>query len=158
MKTFYQDYHVAEVNLKTMIDKVVKKYSTQLIQQGAELDLSGIQNQKVSGDSVWLTFVLEQLITNALKYAEPGFVLTFEYSCEDNQDVLKIRNTNSTIDKMELPKVFQRGYTGKNVRERGKSTGMGLYLCQQILQKLGGNIFASSGENETTFRICLNRV
>lgn len=156
-ENFYQDFHVRSLDVKELVDKVIRKYSPQLIQKRAEVDISGIQNQTMIGDSVWLTFVLEQLVTNALKYAGDGFVLRFDFYRKDNEDVLEVANTNSTVERMELPKLFDRGYTGKNVREKGKSTGMGLYLCQQILQKFGGRIFATTEDNEIRFHICLSQ-
>ena len=87
-------------------------------------------------DEKWLCFVLEQLLSNALKYTREGSI-TVELAGER---VLAIRDTGIGIAPEDLPRIFEKGYTGCNGRADKRSTGIGLYLCRQIMEKLSHTI------------------
>ena len=106
-------------------------------------------NVSVISDEKWLAFVLEQLLSNAVKYT-PGGELTIEVQEESQQIWLKIRDTGIDIRSEDIPRVFEKGYTGFNGHEDKRSTGIGLYLCRDALQKLGHTIRIQSEIGEGT--------
>ena len=93
--------------------------------------------------------LLEQLLSNAVKYT-PGGELTIEVQEEPQQIWLKIRDTGIGIRSEDIPRVFEKGYTGFNGHEDKRSTGIGLYLCRDALQKLGHTIRIQSEIGEGT--------
>ena len=101
-------------------------------------------------DEKWLVFVLEQLISNALKYTSAGEILIYqadapvENSIQAQKVLLVIRDSGIGIAAEDLPRIFEKGYTGLNGRTGEKSTGIGLYLCKRILDKLGTRIWVES--------------
>lgn len=90
-------------------------------------------------DDKWFVFVLEQLISNALKYTKKG-----QISIYMKEKSLVIEDTGIGIPAEDLPRIFEKGFTGYNGRENKKSTGIGLYLCKNIMDKLQWNITADS--------------
>ena len=101
-------------------------------------------------DSKWLEFILQQLLNNALQYSEeePEFISS---AVEKEEEViLCFRDNGKGIAEKDLPKVFQRGYTGQRGREFRRSTGMGLYLCRKLSLRLGMDIAIDSKEGEFT--------
>ena len=93
-------------------------------------------------DEKWLLFVIEQLLSNALKYTNQGVIAI--YMMPNQQKTLVIEDSGIGISEEDIPRVFEKGYTGYNGRMDKKSTGIGLYLCQQILKKLRHRIYISS--------------
>lgn len=96
-------------------------------------------------DEKWLGFVLEQLLSNALKYTRAGGVRIFL-----EHETLCIADTGIGIAPEDLPRIFEKGYTGYNGRRDKKSTGIGLYLCQEILKRLAHGITITSTLGEGT--------
>lgn len=97
---------------------------------------------KVLTDEKWLSFVIGQLLSNALKYTpEQGRI---SVTWEDATQTLTIGDTGIGIRPEDLPRVFEKGFTGYNGREQKKSTGIGLYLCRRVLGKLGHSISITS--------------
>lgn len=111
--------------------RAVKKFAGQFIYKKLRLDLEDFDNQVVT-DEKWLLFVLEQLISNAVKYTSSGGIRV----SMDGDDVLTISDTGAGIDPADLPRVCERGFTGQNGREEVTSTGLGLYLTKEVLDKL----------------------
>ena len=111
--------------------RAVKKFAGQFIYKKLSLDLEEFDNQVVT-DEKWLLFVLEQLISNAVKYTSSGGIRI----SMDGADVLTVSDTGVGIDPADLPRVCERGFTGRNGREEVTSTGLGLYLTKEILDKL----------------------
>ena len=111
-------------------------------------------NVSVITDEKWLLFVIEQVLSNALKYTRSGSVsITLEAP-----KTLCIRDTGIGIASEDLPRVFEKGFTGCNGRTDKRATGIGLYLCRRILEKLGHTIAITSTVGEgTTVRICLQQ-
>lgn len=91
-------------------------------------------------DEKWLAFVMEQLLSNALKYTREGEIHIYM----ENPDTLVIRDTGIGIAADDVPRVFEKGFTGYNGRADKKSTGIGLYLCRRIVQNLGYSISCES--------------
>lgn len=109
----------------------VKKFAPQFIYKKLRVDLGDFDNRVVT-DEKWLLFVLEQLVSNAVKYTASGCISV----SMDGSDVLAISDTGIGIDPADLPRVCERGFTGANGRAERSSTGLGLYLCKSVLDRL----------------------
>ena len=94
---------------------------------------------RVLTDEKWLVFVLEQILSNALKYTRAGSISIYM-----EEGKLVIQDTGIGIYEEDLPRVFEKGFTGYNGRTDKKSTGIGLYLCKTIMDKLGHGIAIKS--------------
>ncbi|WP_206458242.1 sensor histidine kinase [Anaerovorax sp. IOR16] len=140
-----KDYFIRDVQLDTMIKSVVKKHSKQLISAKAELDFGGLQ-YIVYSDPKWLDFILGQLISNSIKYRSENFKLSFSATENETQVILAIKDNGIGIAEKDLKRVFEKGFTGKNGRGFGKSTGIGLYLCKKMCDKMHLQIEISSEE------------
>ncbi|MEF9921336.1 MAG: sensor histidine kinase [Anaerovoracaceae bacterium] len=131
------DFIIKEQNLDDIVKQAVKKYSTVFIKKKISLEYEPIACTVIS-DEKWLVFVLEQVISNALKYTTKGKIAI--YMDKEMEKTLVIEDTGIGIQKEDLPRVCDKGYTGYNGRTDKKSTGIGLYLCKKILNKLGHTI------------------
>ena len=135
------DLLIQEYELDSIIKQAVNKYSKVFIRKKISLDYNNV-NIKVITDEKWLLFVLEQILSNALKYTPKGSVKIY---MEPNRDkVLVIEDSGIGIKKEDLPRIFEKGYTGYNGRIDKKSSGIGLYLSKAILTKLSHNIDVES--------------
>ena len=124
--------------LDDIIRQCVRKYAKQFIRKRIRLEYEGTALQVLT-DEKWLCFVIEQILSNALKYTSAGSIRIFTQG-----ETLVIADTGMGIAPEDLPRVFEKGYTGYNGRTDKKATGIGLYLCKRILQKLGNEISISS--------------
>lgn len=117
----------------------MRKYASQFIRRRLRLEYTPL-NVSVITDEKWLLFVIEQVLSNALKYTRSGSVsITLEAP-----KTLCIRDTGIGIASEDLPRVFEKGFTGCNGRTDKRATGIGLYLCRRILEKLGHTIAITS--------------
>ena len=98
----------------------------------------------VFGDRGKLRQVFINVIDNALKYSDPGDTTTVSARVEGNNIIIEVEDTGCGISAADLPSIFEKGFTGYNGRENKKSTGIGLYLCKNIMDKLQWNITADS--------------
>ncbi len=131
------DYIIKEQNVDWIIRESVKKYSTTFIKKKISLEYEETGIRAIS-DEKWLSFVLEQILSNALKYTYSGKIRI--YREKEGAAVLIIEDTGIGIQAEDLPRVFDRGYTGYNGRTDKKSTGIGLYLVQRVMNRLGHTI------------------
>jgi len=145
MKNSENDYVFGYYPLDDMIRQAIRKFSGEFIRKKIKVEFQET-NQTVLTDEKWLTFVLEQIISNALKYTNKGSL--FIYSTQHHQ--LIIEDTGIGIDSADLPRVFEKGYTGLNGRIDKKATGIGLYLCKNIMEKLSHEIEIQSQINQGT--------
>lgn len=138
--------------LDKIVKQAVRKFSSQFIRRKLTLVYEPL-NVDVLTDEKLLLFVIEQLISNALKYTKRGNVeITLE---SPGEPILFIRDTGIGIAPEDMPRVFERGFTGNNGRSDKRATGIGLYLCKRICERLGHTISAQSGESGTEIRIDL---
>lgn len=145
-----KDYLIKEINLKKSINAVIRKNANTLIEKRVKIDISNV-DKKVSCDSKWIEFILGQIVSNSIKYMDKKESILKIYSENMGNDVLlKICDNGTGMDEKSVIKAFEKGYTGKNGRKFGKSTGMGLYLCKKLCEKLGLGINIKSKENEGT--------
>ena len=124
--------------LDDIIRQCVRKYAKQFIRKRIRLEYEGTALQVLT-DEKWLCFVIEQILSNALKYTSAGSIRIFTQG-----ETLVIADTGMGIAPEDLPRVFEKGYTGYNGRTDKKATGIGLYLCKRILNRLGHEISISA--------------
>lgn len=133
------DYVIKEYDLDKIIKQAVRKFSSDFIGRKLSLVYEPL-NTTVITDEKWLSFVIEQVLSNALKYTPAGSItITLE-----NEKTLRIRDTGIGIAPEDLPRIFENGYTGYNGRTDKKASGIGLYLCKRICNNLGHTITARS--------------
>lgn len=147
------DLVIKELDLDEVIRGCVRRYAAQFIRKKLTIKYSGT-DVKVLSDEKWLTFIIEQLLSNAVKYTEKGFV---EISVSDEK-LLSVKDTGIGIAQEDIPRIFEKGFTGYNGRENSKSTGLGLYLCEKAAKMLGHKISAQSEIGKgSVFTIDLHR-
>lgn len=139
------DYVIKEYDLDKIVKQTVRKFSADFIGQKLSLVYEPV-NTKVITDEKWLSFVIGQVLSNALKYTPAGSIeITLE-----KEKVLRIRDTGIGISPEDLPRIFENGYTGYNGRADKKASGIGLYLCKRVCKNLGHTITASSTVDKGT--------
>ncbi len=139
------DYVFREHDLDKIIKQAVKKFSYDFIGRKLSLVYEPV-NATVITDEKWLSFVIEQVLSNALKYTSSGSITI----SLDADKKLSVKDTGIGIAPEDLPRIFQNGYTGYNGRSDKSASGIGLYLCKRICTNLGHSISASSVINEGT--------
>lgn len=132
------DFVLEKVSVDGVIRDTIKKYAKIMIRRHIGMNYSGTV-QEVYTDGKWLAFILEQLLSNAIKYTPQG-VVTIETAEEKDRFFITIKDTGIGIKAEDLPRVFEKGYTGYNGHADKKATGIGLYLCRQMADKLGHTI------------------
>ena len=150
--TVEKDYYIKKTNLKELVNESIKKNKTILIQEKVEINTHDL-NSIIYTDSKWIIFILNQLIQNSVKYKNKESTLEIEMYSKENKDntILYVRDNGIGIKKNEINRVFEKGFTGTNGRlSNKKSTGIGLYLCKKLCDKLGISIELNSKENEYT--------
>ena len=147
------DYVIRSCALDDIVRPAVRRFAGEFIQRKIQLNYQML-NYTVITDEKWLGFVVEQVLSNALKYTPQGSVSIYM----EPEGVLCIRDTGIGIAPEDLPRVFEKGYTGYNGRSHRKASGLGLYLCREILTRLGHSISAESQvDHGTTIRIDLRQ-
>ena len=127
-----KDYVFREYAVDDMIRSALRRYAGQFIRCGIHLNYTPTKETVIT-DEKWLTFVLEQILSNALKYTPSGSITIWQ----DSSHRLCIRDTGIGIAPEDLPRIFEYGYTGYNGRTDQKASGLGLYLCKRICDHLG---------------------
>ena len=134
------DMDITQVNLDDIIKNLLKKYSLLFIHNHISLEYQSNVTHVIS-DSQWLTILIEQILSNALKYTENGKI-AIQYL--EDKHALEIRDTGIGIRSEDIPKIFDRGYSGFNGRMNEKSSGLGLYLARKISERLNIQIEVES--------------
>lgn len=154
MESISSDLSFGKLDVGELVKKALKKYW--LLFSGAELQLHLEEcHAQVVTDGKWFSFVIEQVLSNALKYTKEGSVSIYGADesgrhVEEGGCYLVIEDTGIGIEEGDLPRIFERGFTGYNGRLGNKSTGIGLYLCRQIMDRLGLSIHVESKRGEGT--------
>ena len=138
------DYVIRSHSLDDIVRPAVRKFAGEFIRRRLRLDYQPLDRTVVT-DAKWLGFVVEQVLSNALKYTVSGSV-----TIAMDGDDLCIRDTGMGIAPEDLPRIFDRGFTGLNGRRDTRASGIGLYLCRRICRSLGHTIRASSVPNQGT--------
>lgn len=133
------DYVFRETAVDPLVREAVKRFSGEFIAKRLTVDITEVGIATVT-DAKWLSFVLEQLLSNALKYTRAGGVRIFSPSpCK-----LSVADSGIGIAPEDLPRIFERGYTGGSGRTDAHSSGIGLYLCRRVCDLLGVGLTATS--------------
>ena len=135
--TVEKDYIISKASLQEIVNSVIIKNKSLLISNKININLHDLEKE-VYIDSKWVIFILSQIIQNAIKYSKKEDKMIEIYSEEKKENViLYIKDNGIGIKKGEITRVFEKGFTGENGRIIGKkSTGIGLYLCKKLCQKL----------------------
>jgi hypothetical protein len=147
------DFVIKQYELDDIIRQAVRKFAPQFVHERIRLIYEPVSTHVVT-DEKWLLFIIEQIISNAIKYSPNG---TVTIAVSDKQ-VLSVSDTGIGIAPEDLPRIFEKGFTGYNGRADKKATGLGLYLCRQAAEKLGIRIWAESMPGAgSTFYLDLHR-
>lgn len=150
------DFVLKKYRLEDIVKQAVRKYAKIFIRKKISLNLQELDCEVLT-DEKWLVFVVEQLLSNALKYTNKGSISI--YMEPQGGKTLVIEDTGIGIAAEDLPRVFEKGFTGYNGRADKKSTGIGLYLCKRILCKLSHTITIESTVGKgTSVKINLDTV
>ncbi len=147
-----KDYIITKTSLKEIVNMAVLKNKTNLLNNKVTVNLQEGLDKEVYTDSKWAVFILNQIIQNSIKYAKEADK-TIEIFSEEKKEkvILYIKDNGIGIKKGEITRVFDKGFTGENGRIIGKkSTGIGLYLCKKLCDKLGIGIELNSKQNVGT--------
>lgn len=146
-----KDYMIREISVKNCINTTIKRNARVLIEKGIKIEMDNV-DKTVYTDSKWVEFILNQIISNSIKYMkfprsskenslgeENKKQDTIKIYCIENAEdiILNIEDNGIGIGESSIGKVFEKGYTGESGRIFGKSTGIGLYLCKNLCEKLG---------------------
>ena len=157
------DLKLSRCALDSIIREQIHKYTGIFISKKLSLTYEGI-SENVLTDEKWLGFVIGQILSNALKYTRTGGIRIslkdVPGNSQNTEDIsnmispspvtLIIEDTGIGIRKEDLPRIFEKGYTGVNGRENNRATGIGLYLSKKIMKRLGHRIYVTSEEGKGT--------
>lgn len=138
-----KDYFIKKLNLKEEVDEVLLRNRRELIRSKTVMNLHDLAYY-IYSDGKWLNFILNQIIGNSIKYATNSLELEI-YAVENTESIdLFVKDNGKGIKEEELGRIFDKGFTGSNGRDNKKATGIGLYLCKKLCNRLGLNIRAYS--------------
>lgn len=141
------DYLIKDVQIKKVVLETVKKFSIDFIERKLSLNIDIDDTDTVLSDSKWLSVIIEQLLSNAIKYTVAGSI-SISFSKENNS--LSICDTGIGIDEENIPRIFDKGFTGFNGRGDNHSSGLGLYVSKIISEKLGISLKCESEVSKGT--------
>ncbi len=145
----HHDLSFQKVSLDDLVSQEIKKQSLFFFQKNLKVDYQ-IQDQQILTDEKWSSFVIEQILSNALKYTKEGSITFY-----NDHEKLYIKDSGIGIKESDLPRVFERGFTGFQGRNDKKASGLGLYLCKNIFDQLGHLISIESKVGQGT-TVCLD--
>lgn len=145
-----KDFIISEVSLKDIVRSVSLKNKDDLLENKIELEVN-VDNECVYTDKKWMEFILNQIISNSIKYKKEkdSFIKIISNVSEDKVNLI-VYDNGIGISKGDIKRVFDKSFTGKNGRDKIKSTGMGLYIVKNLCSKLGHNIYIESALDEYT--------
>lgn len=132
------DFIIRECDVDVLIRKAIRHYAPQFIHRKLQLQYTPVKARVIT-DEKWLLFIIEQLLSNAVKYTSSGTVtISFE------KGILTVADTGIGIAPEDIPRIFEKGYTGLSGHMDRKSTGLGLYLCKKAADLLGHRLYVRS--------------
>ncbi|MCI8276215.1 MAG: HAMP domain-containing histidine kinase [Lachnospiraceae bacterium] len=143
------DFVIRRIPLLPLVRQTVRKFAPLFIRKKLSFSLEDVDGEALT-DEKWLSFALEQLLSNALKYTREGGIRIYM----EPGKTLVIEDTGIGIDPADLPRIWERGFTGTNGRTVESSTGIGLYLCREICKKLSHEITIESEPGAGT-KVCI---
>lgn len=146
----YKDYYIKKCKLSDIVNDSIKKNKVSLIENKFEINVHNL-DYSINTDSKWIMFILNQIISNSIKYKSSNSLLEFYGKKNKDNVILYIKDNGIGIKNSEIDRVFDKGFTGTNGRlDLKKSTGIGLYLCKKLCNKLGISINIESKVGEYT--------
>lgn len=139
------DFVIRRNHMDEMVREAVRKYARLFIHKKIRLVYEGIEGEVLT-DAKWTQFVLEQILSNAIKYTSEGSISIYM----EEPNVLAVEDTGIGIRAEDLPRVCEKGYTGYNGHENNRSTGIGLYLCSRVMKKMSHSLKIESQEGVGT--------
>lgn len=145
-----QDYLLVECNIGEVVKAVLQVYRTQIQLRDVKIVAKGL-DQKFHSDKKWLQFMISQILANALKYGASE--ISFQMEQSQKTKILKVRDNGVGIPAEDLPRVFEKTFTGQNGREKTgiHSTGMGLYLVKTLCDKMGHRVEIDSKTGKKSY-------
>lgn len=151
LQRFDRDFHVQKVALKTIVKESIQEFKSSFIRNEVFPSLAIDDTYIVATDQKWFLFVLNQIVSNAIKYSKASSEkITFTATETENMLVLEISDTGHGIPAQDIQRVFDPFFTGLNGRTFRESTGMGLYLSKEICHALGHELMIDSVQNQGT--------
>ena len=147
-----KDYSVREINLSDVVHGAIADNKYLLRQNNVAVTVEDVE-YSIYSDDKWLRFILDQLISNAVKYRADQPVLHFFAVKKTDSIILSVEDNGIGIPQSDLPRIFEKGFTGQNGRTIHSSTGIGLYLCRRLCDKLGIGISAGSEREGTAMSL-----
>ena len=147
-----KDYAVREINLIDVVHQVIADNKYLLLHNKVSLEVAE-RMETVYSDEKWLRFILNQLVANAVQYRTEQPVLRFFAYQRQDQVILSVEDNGIGLPACDLPRIFEKGFTGQNGRIMQQATGIGLYLCRRLCDKLGVGIMAESSGEGTVIRL-----
>lgn len=146
-----EDYHFGKVSLKSIVNKVAVRNKDTLLEQQIALCVHDV-DVEVSTDGKWMEFILNQIVSNSIKYQKDMGQKEIDIWVEDapKESILHIRDNGIGIVESDVPRVFRKSFTGENGRKYAKSTGMGLYIVKNLCDRMGHKIGIRSVADEYT--------
>ncbi|MBM7645955.1 signal transduction histidine kinase [Scopulibacillus daqui] len=147
--TFNQDYFIQDVKLESVVVESIKKHSKWFINKKISVEMDSLAKYVLS-DRKWLIFIIDQILSNAIKYTERNGRIRFAAEDNDIETTLLIEDNGIGISPEDIGRVFEKGFTGTIGRQTANATGMGLYLSKKLAEKLGHKISIDSKEGTGT--------
>lgn len=145
-----KDYLIKHCKLQEIINNVIRKNKDSLILKHISIEIDKA-NKIILSDGKWVEFILNQIVSNSIKYAkDKNPHIIFKTKNVDNKIILCIEDNGLGISESDLPRVFEKSFTGENGRTNVNSTGMGLYLSKKLCYKLGHSIHIESKKDSFT--------
>ena len=144
-----QDFLIRKINLSKIVAQTIQNHQSLLIQSNIQIQTEELDHT-IYTDDKWSCFILGQLLQNAARYRSKQSVITLSAKPLGKQIQLSVQDNGIGIPAHELPRVFDRGFTGSNGRSKGGSTGMGLYLCRKLTNSLEIGLTITSKEHQGT--------
>jgi signal transduction histidine kinase len=143
LEDFAHDYFINECDVRMLVNETIKKHAKIFINRNIRIEL-GMLDIAVTSDKKWLLFILDQIVSNSLKYSPQGGLINIFAEKDEKEKRVIIEDNGVGIKAEDIERVFDRGFTGYNGRSFGKSTGMGLYLVKKLARKLGHDVTIES--------------
>ena len=144
-----KDYFISKVNLEKCVNSVLVKNKDYLLDMDISLDVRNVDFE-VYTDAKWFMFIINQILNNSIKYKGKNSIIKIYGIRNPSNVVLVIEDNGKGISSADLPRVFEKSFTGSNGRDNVKSTGMGLFIVKNLCDKLGHNIEIKSVQGEYT--------
>ncbi|MCM1127084.1 MAG: sensor histidine kinase [Lachnospiraceae bacterium] len=148
-----KDFKIEQTTMNELVQEALKSYSRQIIKAGGKPVFENL-DIPVFADRKWCVFIIGQILANSVKYAKGNLVISFAGTSFAHACCLSISDNGIGIAKADIPRIFEKGFTGENGRKYQKSTGIGLYLSRKLCDKMNMEISAESSlQNGTTIKI-----